>query len=214
MGRHEISSLLNNNKNCYLISSNTQLLVSRKGSQHKRNMFMTKLIFNISTKSLLLSTGRGVPHHAEYFSVSTLHLEKLRQTHEIASLSCWYKGSRLQLVRSWALFFLHLSPTSLCYLSADQHRVRSLEANVCITSQLHPSVTFISSMLAGLSFELQERRWSTTIILYLYCYENASGWWLLNSGIEIVHRSLARKHNLKTLVTGHWNLSLNFHPWQ
>lgn len=58
MGRHEISNLLNNDKNCYLISSDTQLF-SREGSQHKKNMFMTKLIFNISIKSLpLISTSQ------------------------------------------------------------------------------------------------------------------------------------------------------------
>jgi len=120
---------------------------------------MTKLIFNTFIKSLL------------FISTSQRSIQSTICCHCLIFKKVHAKNTHQHRT---PLFFLHLSPPQHS-LSADQRHIQSLKANLCITSHLHPLAAFISSLPAGLSLELQQCCWSTTITLCLYWYENTSG---------------------------------------
>lgn len=89
--------------------------------------------------------------------------------------------------------FFHITLLAFCWST-----LRSKPEGYCHWPAV-PPVTFISSTLVGLSFELQRCSWSTTnTTLHRHQYENVSERWLLKSEIGVTDRSLAKKYNLKT----------------
>jgi len=69
--------------------------------------------------------------------------------------------SRWQLMRSWALLFLHFSLMLHCYVSANQCHDQNLKAHLCVNGQLRSYSDFFftcEAVLLAIAVQLKDQQ--------------------------------------------------------